>query len=339
MNSAYSQLVSYVSEIKELNQSSASALIVIQNNKIVLEHYEGHHSNIESEPIDVNSMFNVASARKSYLGLAIAYALHEKKIESLDDVITKYLTKYNGDIFEGTTIRHLVTHSHGLNEADDGSIFREFPPGSEWAYRGINVKIITELFKDLYGYDFTKLIKERVFTPLGFGRTAWSTSPSPYLVKVVDDPSREASYKLYPTDDGFGSNLHTTAREFASWGNLHLNNGYHNGVQVVPEEVIRISTSLQSPEYHEKELPAHGLFWYVQDRPRSKSEIGNLVPDGSYQILGNTGPMLLVIPEYQVVIVRMYNKRLNYGGDNYLDYLQEFGNLASKAFSTNSAIS
>lgn len=330
METTYETLISYVKEVQRLNQSSAAALLVLQDDRIVFEHYEGFHSNHDAKAIDVNSMFNVASARKSYLGLAIAYALFEGKIRHLDDLVSDYFERYDVDTFRGTTIRHLVTHSHGLNRDKTGFLFREFDAGEGWAYQGVNVEIMTELFKQLYGYDFTHLLRERVFQPMGLTRTEWATQAASSLVKVVDDPGEEASYKLYPFDDGMGSNLHTTAREFAAWGNLHLNNGRHHGVQIVPTEVIRLATSIQSPEYANATFPTNGLFWYVQGEPKAWSELGEVVPAGSYQILGNTGPLLLVIPAYRAVVVRMYNKRYNYGGDRYLDYLREFGNLAAE---------
>lgn len=330
MEKTYDTLVSYVKAIQHLNQSSAAALLILQDNRIVFEQYDGFHSNHDTKVVDVNSMFNVASARKSYLGLAIAYALFEGKIRHLDDLVSDYFDEYDVDTFRGTTIRHVVTHSHGLNRDEAGVVFREFEAGKGWAYRGVNVEIVTDLFKRLYGYDFTHLLRERVFRPMGLSRTEWATDAAPSLVKVVDDPDEEASYKLYPFDDGMGSNLHSTAREFAAWGNLHLNNGRHHGVQIVPEEVIRIATSIQSPAYPNSTFPTNGLFWYVQGEPKAWSELGEAVPAGSYQILGNTGPLLLVIPAYRAVVVRMYNKRYNYGGDRYLDYLREFSDLAAE---------
>lgn len=332
MQASYRQLISYVSDIKERNHSSAAALLVMQHDNIILEHYEGFHSNEDSSPIHINSMFNIASARKSYLAFAIGFALYEKKIHSLDDLISHYLNTYDTGVVQGTTIRHLVTHSHGLNERADGSIYREFAAGEGWAYRGINVKIMTELFKHLYGYDFPRLLEERIFVPLGFKYTEWSTEVSDTLVKVIDDPEHAADFQLYPSADGMGSNLHTTARELAIWGNLHLNMGRHQGIQVVPEEVIRLCTSIQNLQYDDARLPDNGLFWYVQDEAKDRSEIGKHVPKGSYQILGNTGPLLLVVPEQQLVVVRMYNRRYNYGGSHYLHYLREFSNLASDTF-------
>lgn len=120
---------------------------------------------------------------------------------------------------------------------------------------------------------------------------------------------------------GTESNLHTSAREFAQWGYLHLNKDFANGKQIVPKEVIEIATQIQSPIYKDNKLPQNGLYWYVQGTPACYSEIGERVPKGAFQILGITGPTLLVIPEYNVVVAKMYNKRYNYGGDNYLYYL------------------
>lgn len=119
----YDKLISWVENIKEKNHSSATALCIIKNNKIVLEHYSGYHSNIStSKKVTASSQFNVASARKSYLGLMVAYALYEGKINSIDDEATKYFKDFDSALLGKTTIRHLVTHSHGLEETNDGTI-------------------------------------------------------------------------------------------------------------------------------------------------------------------------------------------------------------------------
>ncbi len=73
-------------------------------------------------------------------------------------------------------------------------------------------------------------------------------------------------------------NLFVSAREFAQWGNLHLNQGGIDGKQIVPKEVIKIATSLQSPTYINKELPQNGLFWFIQNEPAQLSELGERVP-------------------------------------------------------------
>lgn len=333
MSDKFKEIVNWVDNINVLNRSSASGLIIMKDNNIVLEKYNGFHSNSDiSIPVTRTSKFNVASARKSYLGLAVAFALNEGKIKSLDDYAIEYFDELDERILGKTTIRHLVTHSHGLNETDNGSIFREFEPGQGWAYRGINISMMTNLIKKLYNKSFPELLKERVFTPLGLKETGWDTKENESLVKVIDNPDKEAAFKLGYSSDGSESNLHVSTREFAYWGNLHLNKGNINRKQIVPKEVIEIATQVQNSNYKNKDLPQNGLFWYVQDIPRKKSEIGDRVPQGSYQILGITGPTILVIPKYNVVVAKMYNKRYNYGGDHYLYYLREFSNIVADVF-------
>jgi CubicO group peptidase (beta-lactamase class C family) len=239
LGNTYQKLISWVEDIKERNHSSASSLIILKDGKIVLEHYSGYHSNsVNSLPITDSSQFNVASARKSYLGLAVAYALYEGKIKSIDDFAIDYFEEFDKEILGSTTIRHLVTHSHGLDEREDGTVYREFEPGQGWAYRGINVLMMAQLMKKLYNKSFPELLKERVFLPLGFKETAWQTKDNEELVKVINNPNDKASYKLGDADDGSESNLHVSSREFAYWGSLHLYNGFVNGKQLVPKDVI-----------------------------------------------------------------------------------------------------
>ncbi|MGM0843836.1 MAG: serine hydrolase domain-containing protein [Bacillota bacterium] len=326
----YEKLISWVENIKERNHSSGAALFIIKNNKTVLEHYSGFQSNYPgAKPITQESRFNIASARKSYLGLAAAYAVYEGKIRSLDDYALAYFPEWDPHILDKTTIRHLITHSHGLHTTAEGELYREFPPGEGWAYRGINIHMMTELVNRLYRKGFPQLLKERVFDPLGFTETAWETVSQESMAEVIANPGERAIASLGSTNDGTDKNLFVSARELALWGNLHLNLGKAGGKQIVPEEVIRLATTIQSPVYKNKELPQNGFFWYVQGEPALQSELGDRVPRGSCQIIGVTGPTVLVIPQQNMVIVKMYNKRFNYGGENYLHYLREFSNLAA----------
>ena len=326
-------LITWVDEIKDKNKSSASALYITKDNEVILEHYNGHHSNsANSAPLTSSSQFNVASARKSYLGLVVAYALYEGKIKSLDDYAVDYFNDMDEQLLGQTTIRHLVTHSHGLNEKEDGTIFREFEPGQGWAYRRINVLMMARLVNRLFNMSFPDLLEERIFSLLGFKETAWQTKENESLVKQIDNPNMPGSFNLGRSADGTETNLYTSAREFARWGSLHLNKGFVNGKQIVPSDVIEIATQIQNPSYNDPKLPQNGLFWYVQGTPAAYSELGERVPEGSYQILGVTGPTLLIIPKYKLVVAKMYNKRYNYGGENYLYYLREFSNLVADTF-------
>lgn len=331
MESTLDKIIARVEEIKRLNHSSASALMIIRDNRVVLEHYSGRHGHsMESLEVTAESRFNVASARKSYLALVIAWALYEGRIKSLDDKVVEYIDNIEPQLLGKTTLRHLVTHTHGLHENKEGTIFREFEAGTSWAYRGINVSMMIDIIEKIYHMSFVDVLKERVFQHFPLTETDWEAKDDPKLARIIDGDKE--TIKL-GSQDGRDSNLYVSTREFAAWGLLHLNRGMVDGRQIVPQEVIQLAIQLQSPILQDQNLPKNGIFWYVQDTPSSRSEIGDRVPEGSYQILGVNGPTLLVIPEYNVVVAKMYNKRYNYGGDYYLYYLREFSNLMADAFS------
>lgn len=327
----FDSLVEYAEDINRRNGGSGTAVVVIHKGRIVTESYRGTFSHEPAaKAIRADSQFNVASARKSYIGFAVAWAVHQGKVRSIDDPVREYLPELDRELLAGTTIRHLLTHTHGLHEDAQGNLYREFAPGTDWAYRGVNIVMLTDIVRRTTGKTVAQILDESVFQPLGFTETGWRKESTEQLVPVILDAKHETEMILSPNADGDGDrrNLYVSARELAYWGYLHLTKGNIGGRQIVPAEVIEMATRVQSPELSDQNLPRNGFLWHAKSRPAEQSEIGADVPNGSYQILGVTGPLVLVIPEHGLVVARMYNKRYNYSGDkgeNYLYYLREFG--------------
>lgn len=131
LNGMFNSVVSHVKNTYDLVDGSGAAVMVIHNDKMVVEEYWGNHSKEpDARPIQEDSEFHVASVRKSYIGFAVAYAVHHGYIESIDDEVTKYLPGTVTELFNKITIRHLLTHTHGLN-TQEGRIIREFAPGKD----------------------------------------------------------------------------------------------------------------------------------------------------------------------------------------------------------------
>ncbi|WP_165971914.1 serine hydrolase domain-containing protein [Paenibacillus piri] len=331
-NRDFDRLMFYVERINELNGASACALFVIQKDRIVAEYYSGAHSFEKSaRHIQADSQFNVASVRKSYLGLATAWALHLGKIASLDDPILNYLQVSDGEkaACTGITIRNLLTHTHGLYE-QDGQLARSFAPGTDWHYNNAGIGLLQSLVSSALQYPYFHLLREQIFEPLGWKETGYRSIASDQLVPVIRD--KQAHVRIRPTTDGSQGNLFVSARELAYWGYLHLKSGSINGKQIVPESVIRTAVSVQAPLQLPAGLPRNGCLWFVKDGESSQCPIGSEIPRHSYEIVGLYGPLLLVVPELELVVVRMSNQEKGNYAENergYNDYLQEFGNLAA----------
>ncbi|WP_274365882.1 serine hydrolase [Paenibacillus thermotolerans] len=110
---------------------SAASVLIIQNDVIVSEWYSGRHEHSgHSRIVDAKSQFNIGSIRKTYLGFVISLALFEGSIKSLNDSVSDYLDNLSDYVIAGTTIRNLLTHTHGLH----GPLKRMFPSGTDWHY-------------------------------------------------------------------------------------------------------------------------------------------------------------------------------------------------------------
>jgi len=325
----FDRVVSHVRKTSEEVDCSGASVLIMHEDKIVTEEYWGWHSKSPcSRPIQKDTQFHVASVRKSYLGFSVAYAVNEGYIRSIDDLILNYLPDNSNPVFTGITIRHLLTHTHGL-KSNNGEIYSEFPTGDNWAYRGVGIDILAQIVKNSTGKSVAEIVNTNVFKPLNFTETGWYGDLNDKLVDVIRK-TNDPNWTTSKSTDGSKMNMYVSPRELAKWGYLHLKKGFVNGEQLVPKRILDIATSLQSPNLLDKELPQNGYLWFVKDLPAKKSEIGERVPKGSYQILGYTGVTLLVIPEYNLVAVRAFNSFGSPEGFDYLSDVRDFGDTIMK---------
>ncbi|WP_229593699.1 serine hydrolase domain-containing protein [Rossellomorea vietnamensis] len=304
---------------------SGASTLIIHKESIVLEEYIGKQSRKEdTRTVQADTQFHVASVRKSYIGFAVSYALYYGYINSIDDPVLSYLPELDENVWKGTAIRHLLTHTHGLTQESKEDV-REFTPGSSWSYRQIGIEALTQIVKRTTGKSVADIIHENVFIPLGFTESNWYSQKHDRLVDVVLRYEGDEDWKTSESTEGDKMNMYVSTRELAYWGYFHLKKGKVNGKQIVPREIIEVATSLQSPPTLHKDLPQNGFLWFVKDLPAKKTEIGGQVPKGSYQILGFTNVTLLVIPEEDIVAVRMFNSFGSPDGYDYLSDVRSFG--------------
>lgn len=313
-NDKYIPLTGHVNAVKEQISSSAAATFIIHNDTIVHENYFGsYENNSKIHSVIPSTRFNVASVRKSYIGFAISLALYQNKLSSIDDYISDYLDDLNLDAVKGVKIRHLLTHTHGIKNNHE----KLFTPGTSWNYNNVGINLLIRLIRKLFEAPLSEVMHQYVFKPCNFIETGWCKDRDESLIWLNEE---------YADDQGGQANLFVSTRELAFWGYLHLNGGLVNSQQIVPKEVIEQATSIQSPASLDDTLPRNGFAWWIHDKPRAISEIGDTVPTGSYQILGITGCACLVIPEHRLVAVRMYNQvSPNPPGYNYLEDIKAFG--------------
>src|SRR4029078_5861325 len=86
-------------------------LLLIKNGELLIERYQYDRN--------AASRFVSNSMGKSMLSLGIGMALAEKKIASLDDMVSKYESRLAGSLYGETSIRNLLRMSSGVKFIED----------------------------------------------------------------------------------------------------------------------------------------------------------------------------------------------------------------------------
>jgi CubicO group peptidase (beta-lactamase class C family) len=157
------------------------------------------------------------------------------------------------------------------------------PPGSRWNYANNDTLALSHALRVRLGNDARYLAwpYEKLFHPIGMRHTTAETDWHGTFI--------------------LSSQVWTTARDLARFGQLLLDDGMWNGRRVLPEGWVRFMTApapmQPPPRADESRGPGYGaqvwLFGAAQD-----------LPQGTFAAIGNRGQFIIVVPSARMVIVR-----------------------------------
>jgi CubicO group peptidase (beta-lactamase class C family) len=126
------------------------------------------------------------------------------------------------------------------------------------------------------------------------------------------------TYEMDPSGLFVGSSyLYATARDWARFGQLMLNGGEINGARLVTEDFVARSVEPNSSENER----AYGYQWWL-NRGDGKLRWPSL-PLNAYAAMGNRDQRVTVLPDEDIVIVR-----LGWSAKEYIDN-RNFSEIAS----------
>ena len=172
------------------------ALTVVRNGAVVTMRSYGD-ANLElGVPVTQDTVFELGSVTKQFTAVAIMMLVEEGKVR-LDETIAAYLPQ-TPDAWRAITIRHLLTHSSGIQEylgvpglaeqahaAGSHDLMSqlffdrlrlEFAPGETWAYSNSGYLLLGNIIERVSGRSYWEFLRTRVFEPLGMAATR-STDP------------------------------------------------------------------------------------------------------------------------------------------------------------------
>jgi D-alanyl-D-alanine carboxypeptidase len=163
--------------------------------------------------VENETMFQIGSVSKSFVGLALVQLHDEGKLD-LRKPIGEYLPwlKINTK-FEAITTHHLLSHTAGLpgvpllHDALLGELWTAYEPGKRFLYSNTGYNILGFLIEAVDKRPFAEAMRERLLKPLGM--TASSST-------ITNDIRKHMAIGYEPLSEGKPFPLHGTLAE-AQW--------------------------------------------------------------------------------------------------------------------------
>lgn len=285
-------------ELEQLHQQLESvAFLVVKDDSILYEQYWDGYSD--------ESLSNSFSMAKSIVSMLIGVAIEEGKIKSVEQPVGDFLPEFKKGDKAKIKLKHLLWMSSGLNwdesysnplsmttEAYYGSDLRKIikrldaveEPGQQWTYKSGDTQVLAFVLQEATGQSLSKYAEEKLWKPMGAAQDAeWS----------LDQP--DGMEKAYCC---FFSN----ARDFARLGKLYLHNGIWNGDTLVPPAYVQASLTPNGliKASDGEQVDFYGYQWWLMPNYKGQ-EI--------FYARGILGQYIIVIPEKNIVIVRLGKQR------------------------------
>lgn len=287
-----------VKDIEDGDYGEVRSLVIMRNNQMVLEEYFRDY-----KQDDLQSLYSIT---KSVLSALFGIAMDQGYITSLDEQIMTYFGEYEpiqnmGDWKESITIRHLLSMSAGLdwNEldvpySDPSNIFTLWNQAEDEIQFVLDRPVITEPGTVVnYNSGLSQLLSIILTKATGQSARDFAAENLFNRLDITDWSWSVLNY--YVSNGGWGLSLRPV--DLVKFGQLYLQQGYWDDMQVVPEDWVATSTdSLGIMNVWTN----YGYQWW---RYGSRAvEAGLLDSAGVYFGSGYGGQILWIIPYYNMVI-------------------------------------
>jgi CubicO group peptidase (beta-lactamase class C family) len=165
--------------------------LVAEKGVVIYSGSFGNANEATREPLNENSVFELASVSKQFTAMAIMLLTEEGKI-NLDDPIAAYIPELS--FYKGVTVRHLVHHTGGLPDYMDlmDTVFDKstiatnkdiitlfakhqpailFEPNTKFQYSNTGYALLASIIEKASGLPFGGYLAKRIFKPLGMNNT------------------------------------------------------------------------------------------------------------------------------------------------------------------------
>lgn len=279
---------------EKLNQThkelGTTSFLIIKGDSIWHESY----FDIGSQTSKTNSF----SMAKSIVTSALGKAIDLQMIPSLDTKVVDYLPELKGKYVNELTVGDLASMASGHSWIEDyygptsltsqayfkkdlRELMLSLPvdkkPGQEFIYQSGDTELLAMVLEKATKMKLSDFVSTYFWKPLGMEQDAlWQI-----------DHEGDGVEKAYCC-------IASNARDFARFGKLYKQGGKWNGEQIISADFIQKSIHPRFPE-----SPQYGYGWWLSNYKNKQI----------YYMRGHLGQFVIVIPEDDLIIVRLGHKK------------------------------
>jgi CubicO group peptidase (beta-lactamase class C family) len=163
------------------------------------------------------------------------------------------------------------------------------PEGKKWYYSSGSANIVSYIIRKAIGSDslYYQFAENELFNKIGMADAVFEVDPTGLMVG--------SSY------------IYATARDYARFALLYLNDGVFNGERILPEGWVNYTTTEASASKGEY----GSLFWL------NKGKTFPSAPEDMYSCLGHDGQRIFIIPSRDLIVVVLGYSPTSKGGMDF----------------------
>lgn len=183
--------ISKILDELDAKEQLSGVVLVGQGGRIIFQKAYGTANRSFSIANNPDTKFLLGSLTKQFTAMLVMQQVEAGQLD-LDAPITKYLSDFRKETGDKITIRHLLTHTHGIPNADQTDRYKpmtkeeftrkycevnlEFSPGTQFNYSNIvGYYLLGVILEKVTNRSFAALLEERIFEPLGMNNSGyWS---------------------------------------------------------------------------------------------------------------------------------------------------------------------
>ncbi|KYF88391.1 serine hydrolase [Sorangium cellulosum] len=295
-----------------------------------------------SEPVTLDTMFDVLSITKVLATATAILALVEQGKLQLSDRVASYLPRFAANGKAGVTVLDMLRYSAGLpmdhqllDAPDDEAAWQamaetplEVAPGSSVLYSDLTYRLLGRLVEVASGTDLSTFAHAHIWGPLGMHDTMFNP-PAELAPRIAATGTSARRGRLVrgevqdEQDFALGGitgcdGVFTTAMDIAIFCQMIMGSGSYGGARVLTPESVRAMTRNQTPRVtaaatdtsplNNLLLAPKGLGWEIWT-PRF-SNGGTRLSPGSFGKAGGTGTFVWIDPARELFGILLTNHGL-----------------------------